>query len=240
MLTLDSHAHCGSTLPLETTLLPLWEQGNIDGGVLFSPVEEVYDRYNRNFTDNEFYRNSRTEVHNYLKSLMSERIFAYWFVWNDFLLPEQGFSGIKWHRHSNEPEYLYESEECARFIDYICNAHLPIIIEEEFHRTWELVERINRQTVVIIPHFGGLNGGYARLKEAGLFDNNMIYVDTALASSQEIIDFAANYGADRILFGSDFPFGDPAYERHKLERIFSGKTLEKVLAQNLLYLLGRD
>ncbi|KUK83502.1 MAG: putative metal-dependent hydrolase [Pelotomaculum thermopropionicum] len=239
MYALDSHAHCGLTLPLET-LLPLWDYGNIDGGVLFSPVEEVYDRYNRKFTDNESYRKSREKVHNYLKSLISERIFAYWFVWNDFLPPGQGFSGIKWHRHSNEPEYLYESEKCARFIDYVCNLHLPVIIEEEFHHTLQLVDRINRQTVVIIPHFGGLNGGYARLKEAGLFENNMVYVDTALAGSREIIDFAADYGTDRILFGSDFPFGEPAYECYKLERIFSGKTLEKVLAQNLLHLLGRD
>lgn len=238
MLTLDSHAHCGLTLPLET-LLPLWDSGNINGGVLFSPVEEVYDRYNRKFIDNELYRKSREHVHSYLESLISERIFVYWFVWNDFLLPRQGFSGIKWHRHSNEPEYLYDSEKCTRFIEHICNLHLPIIIEDEFERTLELVNRIDHQTVVIIPHFGGLNGGYARLKEAGLFENTTVYVDTALADSHEIVDFAADYGTNRILFGSDFPFGDPAYERYKLEQIFSGKTLEKVLAQNLLTILGR-
>ncbi|MCL6559398.1 MAG: amidohydrolase family protein [Firmicutes bacterium] len=236
VLALDSHAHCGLTLPLEE-LRPLWNEAGIDGGVLFSPVEEIYDRNNRNFTDSERYRQSREKVHAYLEGLISEHIFAYWFVWNDFKTPPACFSGVKWHRHSNEPRYRYDAKECEAFINHICNLRLPIVLEEEFHHTLELVKRIAGRTPVIIPHFGGLNGGYERLKAAGLFENPSVYVDTALAAPYEISDFAADYGVDRILFGSDFPFGEPAYERYKVERIFSGKDLEKVLARNLLALL---
>ena len=47
LLALDSHVHCGLTLPLET-IVRLWKEGNIDGGVLFSPVEEIYNRYDWN------------------------------------------------------------------------------------------------------------------------------------------------------------------------------------------------
>ena len=47
VLALDSHAHCGLTLPF-IMLHSLWEEGKIAGGVLFSPVEEIYDRYNGN------------------------------------------------------------------------------------------------------------------------------------------------------------------------------------------------
>lgn len=239
MLVLDSHVHCGLTLPLED-LRPLWQDADIYGGVLFSPVEEIYDRYDRWFVDSQYYRESRKKVHSYLESLISEWIFAYWFVWNDFELPKDRFVGIKWHRHSDEPMYNYDSEDCKKFIEHVCNLRLPIIVEEEFHHTLELVKKIDGRTVVIIPHFGGLNGGYVRLKQAGLFENPMVYVDTALAGSHEIADFAANYGVDRILFGSDFPFGNPAYERRKVERIFHGKNLEKVLSQNLLALLGKS
>lgn len=235
-LVLDAHVHCGLTLPMDV-LYPRWKKGNIDGGVIFSPVEEIYDRYDPDFVDSEFYHKSREKVHCYLESLISERVFAFWFVWNDFVLPGKSFTGIKWHRHSNEPQYNYNTEECRRFIEHICNLRLPVIIEEEFHHTLELVKRIKMRTAVIIPHFGGLNGGYCRLKEAGLFENPKVFVDTALASPVDIKDFASDYGVERILFGSDFPFGEPFYERSKVERIFSAKERKKVLAQNILDLL---
>jgi predicted TIM-barrel fold metal-dependent hydrolase len=116
---------------------------------------------------------------------------------------------------------------------------LPVIIEEEFHHTAELVNRFNGRTVAIVPHLGMLNGGYQRLKGAGLFENPAVYVDTALAGIREIEDFAACYGVERILFGSDFPFGNPAHERTKVEKIFNGEDLEKVLSRNLLGLLQK-
>lgn len=238
MLVLDAHTHCGLTLPMNV-LQPRWQQGNIDGGVIFSPVEEIYNRYDPNFVDHESYRQSREKVHSYIGSLISEQIFAYWFVWNDFILPEESFAGIKWHRHPNEPKYKYEDGECRTLIEHICNRRLPIVLEEEFHHTLEMVEKIGDRSIIIIPHFGALNGGYDRLKEADLFENPKIFVDTALASPGEIKDFAADYGVQRILFGSDFPFGEPAYERSKVERIFTGKERKKVLAENLLELLGK-
>ncbi len=237
MLALDSHAHCGLTLPYEM-LHSAWGEGKITGGVLFSPVEEIYDRYDRKFIDSNYYRESRQRVHDYLESLISEQLFAYWFVWNDFAPPGDSFTGVKWHRHPDEPEYLYDTKECEVFIETVCSLQLPVILEEEFHYTLELIERINGRTVIIIPHMGGLNGGYYRLKRADLFENPTVFVDTALAGIEEIVDFAGDYGAGRILFGSDYPFGDPSYERHKIERAFSGKALKKILAENLLELLG--
>lgn len=237
MPVLDAHAHCGLTLPFEE-LRPLWGDAGIDGGVLFSPVEEIYNRYDFGFTDSEGYRKSREKVHEYLESLLSPNIFLYWFVWNDFQLPRESFKGVKWHRHANEPRYRYEAEECDRFIDYICSRNLPVIIEEEFHHTLDLIDRIGGRTPVIIPHFGMLNGGYDRLKGAGIFEDHRVYVDTALAGTHEMADFASDYGVDRILFGSDFPFGNPARELHKVEKLFSGRDREKVAGGNLLALLG--
>ena len=239
MLVLDSHAHCGLTLPF-ANIHHLWQAGRIAGGVLISPVEEVYDRYDPWFVDSQEYRESREKVHAYLKSLRSEYIFAYWFVWNDFKPPPgNGFDGVKWHRHSNEPEYQVGLPEYRAFLEQVCSLGLPLMLEDEFQNTLDLVNQINQRIPIIIPHFGGLNGGYQRLKRAGLFEKPNIYVDTALASPHEIVDFAGDYGIDRILFGSDYPFGDPAYERYKVEQIFTGRDREKVLAENLLALLGR-
>lgn len=238
MLALDAHAHCGLTLPFRR-LEPEWESGNIKGGVLFSPVDEIYDRYDPHFTDSDRYKKSRERVHSYLESLMAELTFCYWFVWNDFILPKETFSGIKWHRHPYEPVYNYDAEGCEVFINHVCSLGLPIIIEEDFSNTLMLVNRIGGRTAVIIPHLGALNGGYEQLKRAGLFENKLVYADTALAGTYEMEDFAGEYGVDRIMFGSDFPFGDPSYERYKVEQVFYGRDREKVLAENLLALLGQ-
>ena len=44
---------------------------------------------------------------------------------------------------------------------------------------------------------------------------------------------------DRIIFGSDYPFGVPAHEKEKLYEIFDGDDLAMVLSGNLLRLLHR-
>lgn len=237
MPVLDSHVHCGLSLPLES-VKPLWEAGGIEGGVLFSPVEEIYDRFDRSFVDSPSYAKSRDKVHQYLESLHSEKLYIFWFVWNDFKRPGLNFSGIKWHRHMEEPDYLYGTKECEEIIEHICERRMPVILEEEFSRTLMMVKKFKGRSITIIPHFGGLNGGYERLKDAGLFEDPMVYVDTALAGSSQIEDFAKTYGVDRILFGSDFPFGDPVYECSKVKKIFSGKELQQVLGDNLVKLLS--
>ncbi len=238
MAILDGHVHCGLSLPF-ANIQTRWQEARISGGVLFSPVEEIYDRYDQHFTDSPGYQESREQVHTYLESLLTDDIFLFWFVWNDFVLPGHTFCGVKWHRHASEPIYNYTVPQCEAFISHICERRLPIILEEEFHHTLEIVRRINGRTPVIIPHCGGLNGGYIRLKTAGFFENPAVYVDTALASAREISDFAAAYGVERIIFGSDFPFGEPAWELDKVEKLFSGQERKMVLGENLLALLGK-
>jgi uncharacterized protein len=238
-LVLDSHVHCGMGLPFET-VREQWNSANIDGGVMFSPVEEIYDRHDPWFRDSEEYRHSRRKVHQYLLRLAEgEHLFCYYFMWNDFPSIPGGFVGIKWHRHPGEPVYDYGTPECGRAVEEICRKRLPVVLEEEFHHTCSFINRIAGRTVVIIPHMGGLNGGYSALKKAEVFRNKDVWADTALASRAEIRDFAEAYGSDRILFGSDFPFGWPDSERDKVEGLFSGDELQGVLSGNLLRLLGR-
>ena len=43
-----------------------------------------------------------------------------------------------------------------------------------------------------------------------------VWADTALASREEIREYLLHYGHKRLLFGSDFPFGHPAEELHKV------------------------
>ena len=89
-----------------------------------------------------------------------------------------------------EPIYSYGTTRCSKIIDEICQRGLPIALEEEFHHTLRFIKEIAERTVVIIPHMGALNGGYSRLKGAGVFKSENVWVDTALAGVHEIRDFA--------------------------------------------------
>lgn len=238
-LVLDGHTHSGFTVPFDE-LAREWRQAGIDGGAVFSPVEEIYDRYDPGFTDSEEFKLSRSAVHEYLIQLASRKhIYPYFFVWNDFAPIPEEFVGIKWHRHAGEPKYHYDTRNCERVLDEICQRRLPVVLEEEFSNTLNFIGKIDARTVVIIPHMGGLNGGYRRLKEAGVFEKEEIRVDTALAAKKEIADFAESYGVERLIFGSDYPFGVPAHEMRKVTSLFSGKDLELVLSGNLIRLLGQ-
>ena len=238
-IVLDGHTHCGLTIPLEI-LSREWKRASIHGGVFFSPVEEIYDRYDPFFEDSEAYRHSRRAVHDYLLRIsVQDHLFPYFFVWNDFPSIPDGFVGIKWHRHPGEPVYHYGTLACQTVIEEICERRLPIVLEEEFHNTVNFIRDIAERTIVVIPHMGALNGGYVELKEAGVFENPMVWVDTALANRREISDFARNFGTQRIIFGSDYPFGIPLNEKRKLQNMFSDDDLSGVPAGNLMKLLTR-
>lgn len=65
-------------------------------------------------------------------------------------------------------------------------------------------------------HLGLLNGGFQAIAEAGLWERENVWADTAMASRNEIRAYLRRQGHRRLLFGSDFPFGNPSAELQKL------------------------
>jgi predicted TIM-barrel fold metal-dependent hydrolase len=246
MQIIDSHIHCGIQnldLPFEV-ISPLLQDAGIDGACLYAPVEDIYDRYNFNFRDNEEWIQTRRAANRYLLDLATrtESIFPYLFVWNDFAIEElkQEYCGIKWHRHDNEPVYHYEDPRCGQIIQEIKERRLPIVLEESFTNTCRFVESLAPEAVIIIPHLGALNGSYPALERAGIWHHPNTYADTALAPIDHMRHFVQNYGAERLLFGSDFPFGHPGHELRKVEALNLPKAdLDKVLGGNILDLISK-
>ncbi len=245
MQIIDSHIHCGVqhvNLPF-SVISPLLDEAGITGACLYAPVEDIYDRYNPNFEDNQQWRKTRRAANRYLLDLAAgrESIFPYLFVWNDFALEELqlDYKGVKWHRHDNEPVYRYNDPRCGDMIGEISRRRLPIVFEESFSNTCRFVEKLAPNAVIIIPHLGALNGSYPALERAGIWRRANTYADTALASSEHMRHFIQHYGAERLLFGSDFPFGVPGHELRKVESLsLVSKELEKVLSGNLLRLIN--
>jgi hypothetical protein len=244
---IDAHAHCG-----RQHRHPPQDYGDylshirgtdIEGVVMFPPVMEIYDRYDYFFEDTPEWRERRQDANEYLLALGNEsfQVFPYLFVWNDFaveqLTPEH--CGIKWHRHSSEPQYDYDSPKCSTAIEAIQRRNMPICFEEELENTLWFINELAPRIRVIIPHCGFLNGGYETLRELNVWENPMIYTDTSLVQRDVVLDYLNRYGDNRIMFGSDFPFGDPKEELHKILKLPIGdESRKKLLGLNLKSLLS--
>jgi predicted TIM-barrel fold metal-dependent hydrolase len=51
--------------------------------------------------------------------------------------------------------------------------------------------------------------------------------------------FIYRYGVNRLLFGSDFPFGFPADELHKVKKLgLTSDEYERVVFHNIMELIG--
>ncbi len=219
---IDCHHHCGvqNVSWGWEQKRPLLQAAGIRGVGLIPPVEDIYDRLDPGFIDSPAWQACRRRAHRYLLELHDPgfRFFPYFFVWNDFAWEDLGpeFVAIKWHRHPDEPAYRYDHPRCREFLQVVRERGLPILLEESFDNTRFFLERLAPDLPVVIPHLGALNGGYMRLKAAGVWDRPRTYADSSTAEPAEIEDFLARYGSSRLLFGSDHPFGDPQIELAKI------------------------
>jgi predicted TIM-barrel fold metal-dependent hydrolase len=244
---IDSHMHCGiqnSELPIE--LIRAWlDRAGIQGACLYPPVEDIYNRDDYHFEDNARWVACRQMANEYLLEIQQRDpdIHAYYFVWNDFRHGElkKGYRGIKWHRHEHEPVYHYDDPGCEAFIAEAIRLQLPIVLEESFQNTLYFIKRIAGRTPVIIPHLGGLNGGFRALFEAHVWNGETVYADTALASTGDMEVFLKRYGSRNLLFGSDFPFGIPSSELSKVQHLrLKDEDFENVVNANILRLIGQE
>ncbi|MFZ5449857.1 MAG: amidohydrolase family protein [Thermodesulfobacteriota bacterium] len=199
---------------------PLLLAAGITGAAPIPPVEDIYDRYNHRFTDTPAWQACRRRAHQYLLELKDPEIaiYPYFFVWNDFAYEDLGpeYVAIKWHRHPDEPVYHYDDPRCGKFLDAVRERRLPILLEESLENTLFFLDELAPDLAVIIPHLGGLNGGYVALDRAGVWRRPQVFADTAVAALPEIKDFLRRFGSERLLFGSDYPFGNPASELAKI------------------------
>jgi hypothetical protein len=244
---IDSHAHCGA---MDRSFAQSFEDyagqvaaTPIEGVAFFSPVLEIYDRYDSGFSDSPAWRQRRRQSNAYLLSLKSFQlmVYPYFFIWNDFAVDQltPAHRGIKWHRHADEPVYYYDDPKCKAALDEIRRRNLTVVLEEELSNTLRFVRDLARGIRVIIPHLGGLNGGFAAIVEAGLWDLENVWADTAMASPDEIVEYIRRYGHQRLMFGSDYPFGDPAGELHKVHSLDLDPGVEAaVVGGNFLRLQG--
>lgn len=244
---IDAHAHCGlgDAYPAQAfeDYYESVKGSDILGVVLFPPVSEIYDRYDPAFEDTREWQEHRQRANRYLLTLegWGLAVFPFFFIWNDFAVEQlmPGHRGIKWHRHAHEPRYHYEDPRCGAAIAEIQRRNLPVVLEEEWALTLNFINMLAPGLRVIIPHCGLLNGGFEKFCAGGIWERPNIYTDTSLVPKHMIMDYVKHYGCARIMFGSDFPFGDPVAECRKILSLeLSASEKEALLMANVQALLA--
>ena len=218
-MIIDSHIHIGPSVSLGIDV----------------KVEEVVDELKRNGIDLALvmsfpsYAEYDEKVANemVLKACEeNENLFPIYCIGKPFPeeIPEE-FVALKWHWVGGVADLKsnYETLKREDLEDFVERVSKPIFFEEEFTFTKIFLERFDVK--VVIPHLGLLGGHPADfLREFA--ENENVYFDTSLASPSQIKEF---YEAvpDRLIFGSDKPFGSIHHELKKVAEICDDRVLWK-------------
>jgi predicted TIM-barrel fold metal-dependent hydrolase len=152
-----------------------------------------------------------------------------------------GFYGGKWHwmRGIQDCSSNYQAlkdPKLKEFIEASEKIDLPIVFEEELAFTENFVRK-TKNLKIIIPHLGALGGNPMDFLHAFKKREN-VYFDTALASSSTMMSFIEKIGCERILFGSDIPFGTMKSELEKILSLPIGDDQKEwILSKNLKRLI---
>jgi uncharacterized protein len=154
-------------------------------------------------------------------------------------IPEAYYGG-KWHwmrgwQDISSNYSVLNDKALPGLIEKMKETGKPVIIEEELDFTERFVE-IAPGLPLIIPHLGMLGGDPYKFLQS-FKDKDNIYFDSALASQDTISKFIKTIGPERVLFGSDVPFGSMRRELSKVLALsVSYEEKEMVLYKNILRL----
>ena len=236
MEIIDSHTHWGPSVSMGTEvtteeLLRQAEQSNVSRIVIFPfPSMALSDEGINERLLEEANRVKKFIPYYYIPETMKP-------------IPDgKGFWGGKWHwmrgiQDSSSNYQALEDPKLGEFIEASEKIDLPIVFEEELAFT-EAFVRKTKNFKIIIPHLGMLGGNPIDFLHTFKASEN-VYFDTALASPDTVMRFIENIGHERVLFGSDIPFGTMKWELEKILSLpISDDKKEWILCKNLKRLIG--
>ena len=234
----DSHTHWGPSITLGTEvttneLLYQAKESGVDRIVIFPfPSTAIED---------EGINDKVLEL-----GKKNGKFIPYYYIPEDLrpIPKEKGFYGGKWHwvRGIQDCSSNYrglEDPKLDAFIETSEAIGLPIVFEEELAFTEAFVKK-TKDLKIIIPHLGMLGGNPLDFLKIFKQREN-VYFDTALAGTETIMRFIKDIGKERILFGSDIPFGTMKRELEKiLSLLINDDEKEWILSKNMKRLIGWD
>ncbi len=160
-----------------------------------------------------------------------------------------GYKGVKIHGdyqgfYGDEPRMTDFYRKCGELsLIVVMHSGVDPASPKEMHvdpvRMARVLDKVSGVTFVL-AHMGGVG---CEREAARLLCGSGVYVDTAYTagrfSGEEMGELIRAFGADRVLFGSDCPWNDPAEDIALINSAgLSDKERELVFSGNIVRLLG--
>lgn len=163
---------------------------------------------------------------------------VYWF--NVFDLPKQidsRYKAIKFH-----PDLGKVPADDSRVVDFVNSINLPVFVhsnEKEEHSSFPRIISLAQKVKVpvVAVHSGSITTTFFKLDDYK-FPSNVYFETSGIQYAIILKKIYKLYGAERIIFGSDYPFGDPRVPLSMLETLnLSKKEFNKVTSENIKSIL---
>lgn len=208
---IDSHVHWGPSVTLQTNvstreILQQQEETGVTHAVLIPfPSTAIMS--------------NEINIRLLKETERIEEFIPYYYIREDFSSIPEGYRGGKWHwmrgvQDSSSNYRVLEDANLPILMEQLHKADKPIVLEEELAFTERFVEAAP-ELKLIIPHLGLLGGSPVDFLNAFKHKPTVCF-DTALADRGTILKFVKVLGPERVLFGSDIPFGSMRTELAKV------------------------
>lgn len=148
-----------------------------------------------------------------------------------------GFKGVK--IHPDIQGFRIDDEHALKMIGAIAG-RLPLLIHTGDHRydnsgpaRMNHVMELFPELVAICAHLGGYSE-WERAAASPLVTNPNVYVDTCSSlfavSPERAVEIIRTYGADRVMYGTDYPMWSPSEELERFNNLeLTHEEREKIL-----------
>ena len=157
-----------------------------------------------------------------------------------------GLKGVK--MHPDIQRFKIDDYRCLKIYEICEKRHIPVLLHTGDKRydysnpdRLRTVCEIYKDLTVIGAHFGG----YSMWEEASreLCGLKSLYVDCSSSlpwiDKETALGIIRRYGADKVLFGTDYPMHDPAEEAERFLSLgLSDDEYKKIFYDNAAHLLG--
>ncbi|MBS5872831.1 MAG: amidohydrolase [Clostridiales bacterium] len=158
---------------------------------------------------------------------------------------QMGLTGVK--LHPDFQQFHIDDEKAFPLYEAI-EGRMPLLVHTgdsrtEYSKPWRLAKMIDRfpKLDVIAAHFGG----YSEWENGALsLALKNVYVDTSssqfILTPHQVRELIDIFGADHVLFGTDYPMWNPQDELEKLQLVpMTGEERELILHGNMERLLAK-
>ncbi len=160
-------------------------------------------------------------------------------------LLELGLHGVK--LHPDIQDFKVDDPKCLAIYALCAERGLPILMHTGDHRYDNSnpdrvlpILQAYPQLTLIGAHFAGWSVWERSVELAG---NNNLYVDCSSTmpylSADKVVELIRRFGADRVLFGTDYPLWSPAKELKAFMSLeLSDQERRRILSENVIKVLN--